>query len=373
MKKTMIAILVVGLLLMNLSAVAATYLYFTGNCNVRSGPGMNYSILGSVNKGSKLDYYGSTKYDDRGIAWYSVLFGDNKGWVSSVYASFLNEDGEATYGSGGQDSGKSGYHDSHDDDLVYYVEATAGDTHVRSGPGLKYASLDVMRRGTRAEYAYDIVYDDRDIAWYAVYWGSRLAWVSSVYTELYCEELNNGDELIGEWTMTEVRKKYNDVIQFDINVISVQHNGTVTLDWGDSGRIRGSWDETRQALTVHGNQVYILFDGVLGGGNEKYSGTATRDEGLSDFFQKSIVGSWLMTEYRKDVNDDVIQFEFEVISIDKLGNAVLDWGDSGRIRGKWNSGNKTLTVFDSQVYILRDDVLGGGSDRYSGVAFRLDA
>ena len=188
MKKRLTFALVAVLLIMNISAYAqasTSYISFSGNCNVRSGPGLSYSILGSVNSGSTLNYNGRTRYDNRGIAWYCVPFGYGEGWVSSVYASFASRSGIATYGGGVDGNWGSTYYDEDDEGLIYYVEATGGDTHVRTGPGLRYNKLDVMYEGTWAEYAEDITYDNRGIAWYAVYWGDNIAWVSSVYTSLY--------------------------------------------------------------------------------------------------------------------------------------------------------------------------------------------
>lgn len=58
----------------------------TGSANVRSGPGLDYAILGSVESGTRLKYRGKTQKDDRGVAWYAVTFEGKKGWVSSKYA-----------------------------------------------------------------------------------------------------------------------------------------------------------------------------------------------------------------------------------------------------------------------------------------------
>ena len=60
---------------------------FSGNVNVRTGPGLDYGKLGTVNKGQTLTYAGDTRYDNRGVAWYSVYYNGRTGWVSSKYAS----------------------------------------------------------------------------------------------------------------------------------------------------------------------------------------------------------------------------------------------------------------------------------------------
>ena len=50
-------------------------------------PGLDYGKLGTVNKGQTLTYAGDTRYDNRGVAWYSVYYNRKTGWVSSKYAS----------------------------------------------------------------------------------------------------------------------------------------------------------------------------------------------------------------------------------------------------------------------------------------------
>ena len=56
-----------------------------GDTNVRSGPGLDYKQLGTLKQGCTLDYLGTTTYDARGVAWYSVDYNGGTGWVSSKY------------------------------------------------------------------------------------------------------------------------------------------------------------------------------------------------------------------------------------------------------------------------------------------------
>ena len=61
----------------------------TGSAHVRSGPGLDFSVLGTAGDGATLTYAGETKKDDRGVAWYSVKYRGEYGWVSSKYARRL--------------------------------------------------------------------------------------------------------------------------------------------------------------------------------------------------------------------------------------------------------------------------------------------
>ena len=61
----------------------------TGNANVRTGPGLEYGIIGSISKGDTLKYLGTAKKDDRGVRWYKVKFSGQSGWISSKYSKVL--------------------------------------------------------------------------------------------------------------------------------------------------------------------------------------------------------------------------------------------------------------------------------------------
>ena len=186
MKKKLFVALLAALLvsLLAFSALASS-IYFTGDCNVRSGPGLGYSKKGSVNRGSYLNYLGTSSVDGRGVRWYKVSFGGGTGWVSSVYGNVTSASGHATYGAGA--TGYDEYYDDYDYDDEWYgdrVYARYGDTHVRTGPGLGYASIGVMYTGGSAAYLGEKKYDSRGVAWYSVRWRGEDAWVSSRYTTI---------------------------------------------------------------------------------------------------------------------------------------------------------------------------------------------
>ena len=67
-------------------ALAYSKIKITGKCNLRSGPGLGYSIKRTVPYGAKVTYLNSSKKDGRGVRWYAVWYNGHKGWVSSVYS-----------------------------------------------------------------------------------------------------------------------------------------------------------------------------------------------------------------------------------------------------------------------------------------------
>lgn len=153
--------------------MSGSSVYATANANVRSGPGLGYSLLDAMSTGDYATFLGNTAYDGRGICWYNVQFNGKTGWVSSAYTtvtgsssgSNFSYSGSATYGS--------------------YVKGTSGDSNVRTGPGLGYASIGCLYQGCTATYLGNTSVDERGVAWYYVNVNGTTGWVSSRYTTLY--------------------------------------------------------------------------------------------------------------------------------------------------------------------------------------------
>ena len=158
-----ILILLSVLLVVAVAGALADSVRFTGDCNVRTGPGLGYSSIGTVNAYSSLPYKDESSVDYRGVTWYKVSFGGGTGWVSSVY-SYIT-------------SGGGSYYDT--------VTAVSGDTYVRVGPGLNYASVDTLYGGQSAPYLGQTSYDSRGVAWYKIRWKGDDLWVSSRYVSLH--------------------------------------------------------------------------------------------------------------------------------------------------------------------------------------------
>lgn len=182
MKKFFAAMLAMLMLVSCLTAVSyadSSYVYFTGDCNVRTGPGLSYASIGSVNEGSTLTYLNQSSVDNRGVTWYKVSFRSSYGWVSSVYATPSYNSGTATYGGGTGADGSTWFNTT-----VTYVRAT-GRVNVRSGPGVGYDSINTMEEGEQVLYLGNSSYDSRGVLWYQVqYYSYGTYWVSSTYSEL---------------------------------------------------------------------------------------------------------------------------------------------------------------------------------------------
>ena len=57
----------------------------SGDTNIRTGPGLDYGVLDAMQMNTRLPFAGGVEYDDRGVAWYSVIWKNTEAWVSSRY------------------------------------------------------------------------------------------------------------------------------------------------------------------------------------------------------------------------------------------------------------------------------------------------
>ena len=179
------AIMLLGLVLNTfaLAEEASGKVKTTGSVNIRSGPGLSYKSLGSVKKGTTLEYQGEKKKDDRGVTWYRVKYKNTtKAWVSSKYSKLTGD--SSSSGSSSSGSSSSGSSSSGKDEGYGTVKATAK-VNIRKGPGLDYKSLGVVKKGTTLAYQGERYKDERGVNWYRVrYSGTTSAWISSTYAKL---------------------------------------------------------------------------------------------------------------------------------------------------------------------------------------------
>ena len=59
--------------------------------NVRSGPGLDYAVVGSMSRGQRGRYLGQSRADERGMLWHRVRANGLEGWISSRYASLSDD------------------------------------------------------------------------------------------------------------------------------------------------------------------------------------------------------------------------------------------------------------------------------------------
>lgn len=59
----------------------------SGDSNVRTGPGLDYSSVGTLHKESTASFLGKISTDARGVDWYKISYSGGEYWVSSRYTA----------------------------------------------------------------------------------------------------------------------------------------------------------------------------------------------------------------------------------------------------------------------------------------------
>lgn len=195
--------LLLGILL-SLNISLASSVQTTGDVNIRSGPGLNYSVLGTLRLGTTVTYLDESKADQRGVAWYKISYGNITGWVSSRYSVIT--DGQSSMSSTGS------------------AVIITGDVNLRSGPGLQYDVISSISSGSTITYLNGTTNDERGVAWFKVSYSGISGWVSSKYAHLAGASSSNSSPT---WPSTEYDgSSYN---QGKSSVSAPGNNSTTTV------------------------------------------------------------------------------------------------------------------------------------------------
>jgi N-acetylmuramoyl-L-alanine amidase len=138
--------------------VSASYL------NIRSGPGVNYAVLGQASGGEVLPIVGRSA-DSR---WYQVTSRFGTGWISTSYVIARNEFGGSpvTSGSaaGAPMAGPIGI-------------INTGALNLRSGPGIQYTDIGTLAGGTETR----IIGRTNDWSWWLLETPTMTGWANAIY------------------------------------------------------------------------------------------------------------------------------------------------------------------------------------------------
>ena len=124
----------------------------SGTLNIRSGPGTNYSVIGSLNKGAAVTITGSTG------SWFSISINGKTGYVSYSYIR-LSSSAPATSKTG-------------------TVNVSSGTLNVRSGPGTGYSVVGSLKKGNQ------VTITGTAGSWYQIQFSGTTAYVSTSYVKL---------------------------------------------------------------------------------------------------------------------------------------------------------------------------------------------
>ncbi len=92
--KTVFKSALIAVALFSATAAQAANAIVTTNLNIRTGPGTNYAVIGSIPNGARVDVRGCTS----GYGWCQVDYAGRYGWASSRYLA-VREGSSGNYSS----------------------------------------------------------------------------------------------------------------------------------------------------------------------------------------------------------------------------------------------------------------------------------
>lgn len=149
----------------------------TVNLNVRSGPGLQFPVLGVADEGSTGEILGLSPDDD----WYAVkvdtsVFGNGQVWVMGKYVTLSNPTGQTlpTITPPLLPSKLNVPQPNVNDPQVTMLETAT----IRQGPGVEYPVFGVTASGGRAI----VIGNSEDGEWWAIQLETKTGWVYKSYT-----------------------------------------------------------------------------------------------------------------------------------------------------------------------------------------------
>lgn len=143
-----------------------------GPLNVRSGPGTNYSKLGTIDKGKTITIT-DTKKGKSGTKWYKFKFGSKNGYVSSAYVTIkAASSGTTTY-----TKAKTGV-------------IKDGPLTVRSNAGTSYSQVGTLAKGKSVSLKGEKK-DSKGAKWYRITFKGKTAYIHSSYVTVKPSSTNN--------------------------------------------------------------------------------------------------------------------------------------------------------------------------------------
>lgn len=139
---------------------------------IRSGPGTNYSKLGTLAKGKTFTVKGQAK-DSSGLVWYQLTFNGKTGYASSKYVTVKTVTSTPEQ-------------DKPEDTTQYTIKKTgkvntkSDPLIVRSGAGKSYSSIGSLAKGATFVIT-DEVKDSSGTVWYKFNYSGKTGYVSSAY------------------------------------------------------------------------------------------------------------------------------------------------------------------------------------------------
>jgi len=171
----------------------------TQDCNLFSGPGMQYPVSMFLPGGSAITWLNESRTDEQGMLWHYVSAGNTSGWIIST-ACQLSAEEEAAALAAEKSTRIAAFPAPQPVDAPVidppaaeeyaprytgqYVVGKTGNSYLRDGPTLRDEKIGSLRKGSSLPFLGETSVDERGVVWYMVEYKGNPAWVSSRYTAL---------------------------------------------------------------------------------------------------------------------------------------------------------------------------------------------
>ena len=141
----------------------------SNSLNVRSGAGTNYSVLGSLSNGAKVEIVGTSG------SWYKIKYGSGYGYVSKDYV---------TVSSSNNNSSSNNTTTTPSTSTTGTIKVNNA-LNVRSGAGTSYSVIGSLKNGATVEIV------ETSGSWYKIKYGSGYGYVSKDYVTVSSSSNNS--------------------------------------------------------------------------------------------------------------------------------------------------------------------------------------
>ena len=142
----------------------------SNSLNVRSGAGTNYSVLGSLSNGAKVEIVGTSG------SWYKIKYGSGYGYVSKDYV---------TVSSSNNNSSSNNTTTTPSTSTTTGIIKVNNALNVRSGAGTSYSVIGSLKNGATVEIV------ETSGSWYKIKYGSGYGYVSKDYVTVSSSSNNS--------------------------------------------------------------------------------------------------------------------------------------------------------------------------------------
>ncbi|MFR2743982.1 MAG: SH3 domain-containing protein [Clostridium saudiense] len=151
----------------------------SNSLNVRSGAGTNYSVLGSLSNGAKVEIVGTSG------SWYKIKYGSGYGYVSKDYVTVSSSSNNSSSNSGSSNSGSSNNTTTTPSTSTTGTIKVNDTLNVRSGAGTSYSVIGSLKNGATVEIV------ETSGSWYKIKYGSGYGYVSKDYVTVSSSSNNS--------------------------------------------------------------------------------------------------------------------------------------------------------------------------------------